>query len=219
MAPDPSVPWPRVVDFIKQHTHDMRNVLNGLELEAALLKGTVTDSKALESVARMRNQIRKAAANLRELSLKLVNTEPQCAPLLACDLFLIWQDQAKALDLHDRVVWKASLGTERVNLDAAGVAGALQELLVNAKQFEDGGTLNAIAEARGSDVVFELHESKSAPVDPSKWGSTPLCTTQRGNYGLGLWKADRLVRGSGGEVKRNVLQDGTLVTQFSFVSE
>ena len=76
-----------------------------------------------------------------------------------------------------------------------------------------------MANLSGDRVAFELREPKSAPVDPSAWGRTPFVSTRRGAYGLGLWEADRLVRANGGEVTREVLSDGKLVTKLTFPIE
>ena len=73
-----------------------------------------------------------------------------------------------------------------------------------------------MAHLSGDQVAFELREPKSAPVDPSAWGRAPFVSTRRGAYGLGLWEADRLVRANGGEVSREVLSDGKLVTKLTF---
>lgn len=211
-----AVPWPRVAAFICQHTHDMRNHLNALDLEAALLRDLVTDARALESVDNMRAQIRVVATGLRELSLKMSEASPNRGVMLARDLLQIWQEQARALGMAERVAWNWQLGEERVDVDAAGVSKALRELLVNARQFGGDEKIVGAATVKDGWVAFELREEKSKAVDPADWGGNPLRTTRRGGYGLGLWEAERLVEASGGEVERLVRDGATVVTRFCF---
>lgn len=218
MENDPSVPYSRIAAFLRQHTHDVRNNLNGLDLEAALLADIVTDEEAREAVKRLRAQIREAASGLRALSTKLADPQPSRASISTQDLFLIWQDEATRLGLGT-IAWAAALGGERTNLDATAMAAVFRELLTNAKKFGDSQGLVAMANICGEQVVFELREPAKDVVKPSEWGSTPFVSTGRGSYGLGLWEADRLVRACGGEVTREVLSDGKLVTKLTFPLE
>src|SRR5687767_3011033 len=89
----PLVPWPRVTAFVRQHTHDVRNHLNGIDLEAALLRELITDPEALEGVARLRQQVRDTAAGLRALSNRLADPVPRPSAISATELFEIWQEQ------------------------------------------------------------------------------------------------------------------------------
>jgi len=215
---EPSLTWPGVSSFVNQLTHDIRNDLNTLELEFSLLASTLSDPKTAQSVARLREHIRNSAAKLRELSVKLADLKPNRTPLLAKDLHLIWQEQGAALDCNVDWNWDEALGTIRINIDVASVAKALNELLLNAKQFGDGSKLEGRARVAEGKVIFELCERKATPVDPTEWGFSPFCSTKRGGYGLGLWESDRLVRANGGEIERR-LEDGKLITRFKFVPE
>jgi hypothetical protein len=207
-----------VAAFFRQHTHDVRNHLNALDLQAALLTELVTEPEAAENVSRIRGQIRTLASNLRTLSAKFADPQGHRSPIAARELFLIWQDQASCVGL-DGVAWTNSLGEESVNVDTLGVADVFKELLENAKQFGGGTGLVGIASVEGDKVAFELREPKSEPVDPASWGSFPFASTKRGGYGLGLWQADRVVSASGGTVCRQFLPDGKLVTKLAFPKE
>lgn len=214
METEPLLPWHLVAGFINQLTHDMRNELNSLALGVDLLSSGLNDPTTLETTGRLRDQVLNAGARLRELSVKLAEPKPNRAELPAYDLFQIWQDQGSKLNIN--ASWDHTLGAEKVNVDVNGVAKALGELLNNAKLFGNGHGMIALAGARDGQVVFELHETKPARVDPATWGETPFHSTKRGHYGLGLWEADRLVRASGGQIEREGLPDGRLVTKFKF---
>jgi len=217
MPSESSLPWPRVAGFVNQLTHDLRNDINSLALGLDLLKSSLADPESLESAARLNDHIRTAGARLREISARIADPKPNSAKISAHDLFLIWQDQAFQLGIN--AAWSHTLGTEQLTIDVAGVSRALAELLVNARQFGDGLGLIAAAGIFGKEVVFELQEPKPNPLDPTEWGVAPFQSTQRAHYGLGLWESDRLVRASGGEIKRQWLATGKLVTKFKFPSE
>jgi len=215
MTKFPDVAWVRVGGFVRQHTHDLRNELNGLDLEAALLADIVTDPEARASVDRMRVEIRKIAANLRTLSTRFAEVRPSRMVIPARELFLIWQDQLTALEGLE-VDWIDQLGEEQVNVDPTTVAQALREILVNAHAFRVGGKLRAVAQGNGS-LVFELHEPKTDTIDPARWGRSPLDSTRHGCYGLGLCTVLQTIEANEGSVSwRFAAEEKSLVTTVTF---
>jgi hypothetical protein len=197
----PDVAWNRIAGFVRQHTHDLRNELNGIDLETALLADLVDDGEARESVARIRAEIRQMAAGLRQLSAKFA--EPKMTPMriAAQELFLIWQDQLVGLPGLE-IAWDGRLGGEEVEVDPGAFAMAFRELLVNAHAFAPPTRSRLRAGARGADgVTFELHEPKSEAVDPADWGRTPLVSTRRGGYGLGLCVLCQTLEANGSTVR------------------
>lgn len=198
------VPWPNVAAFVRQHTHDIRNHLNGIDLEAALLRELVTDPEALQGVARLRQQVRDIASDLRGLSNQLNEPSPRPTPIAAAELFEIWQEQVAALrEPPCDVKWESALGERCVHVDAALFTGALLELVRNAFHFyEAPGTLTCAGTLRGQKVEFGVREGKSVSPDFAQWGRTPLQTTRRGALGLGLWNVHRIVYASDGEIER-----------------
>jgi len=219
MTTNPDVSWTHLSGFVRQHTHDLRNELNGLDLEAALLADMVTDSESRETVARMRAEIRKVAADLRALSAKFANNQPTLLRLKAQELYLIWQDQWKELNNGLQIEWQSKLGEEHVEVDPNALAQAFRELLVNASSHSavTGATLRATAAHDESEIVFELSEPKTQTVDPARWGKNAFVTTRRGSYGLGLCSLLRAVESCGGTVCwRFEEAERTLVTRIAF---
>jgi hypothetical protein len=204
-APDLSLP--RLAQFIRQHTHDVCNDLNGIDLEATLLAELAPGGEARESVSRIHGQIRRLAADLRALSAKFNEPKPVRALYAARELFLIWQDQAAALVPAPAVQWSEALGTEQANVDAAALADVFRELLANAQASGTGAPLLAASRAEDGRIIFELREPKAAPVEFADWGCAPFASVRHGHYGLGLWNAQRTITASGGEVRRRFAQD------------
>jgi hypothetical protein len=202
MHAPPDLSWSHLATFIRQHTHDVRNDLNGLDLEAALLADLVPSGEATETVARMRTQVRGLAANLRGLAAKFTDPHPTLALYSARELFLIWQDQIAALAPAPAVRWSHALGAQQVNVDAAELANVFRELLANAQSFGTGAPVLASARMEGRQIAFELREPKDAPVETASWGRAPFAAMRHGHYGLGLWEAQRTIAANGGEVRR-----------------
>lgn len=197
----PELSWPLIAGFVRQHTHDVRNDLNGLDLEAALLRELVSDAEAKASVDRLRRQIRDLAMNLRGLSAKFAEPQGVQSPVAARDLFLIWQDQVAKVDPVPTVDWQDGVGEARVKVDIECMARTFAELLKNAVNFGDGSPLKAEATLVNGEIVFRLTETKKKAVDPVSWGNQPLQSTRHGSYGLGLWEARRGVCASGGRIE------------------
>jgi len=215
MDHDPQIPWTQLAAFVRQHTHDVRNHLNGLDLEAALLAELVEGGEAKASVDRLRRQIRTCANQLRALSSKFSEPPTGRAAVPASMLMLVWQDQAAALEPKPEVAWAEDVGDAKVTVDPESLAQTFRELLVNATSFGSGKPLQAKAEVTDGHVQFTLSEPKDAPVDPSQW--TPLKSTRRGGYGLGLWNADRRIEASHGHIERRYDSSaGQLVTTITF---
>ncbi|MEO6786409.1 MAG: hypothetical protein ABI318_09780 [Chthoniobacteraceae bacterium] len=212
MAAESDIPWARFAAFVRQHTHDVRNGLNSLDLETALLHELVAEGEGRDCAERLREQVRTLGAQMRELSALFQNPEPNSAPLTASDLFLIWKEQHAGLPKPLEVQWVDELGAEQADVDAGMMATVFRELLANAAAFSEGGTATASARREGDEVIFELREPKTGVLDPSAWG-TPLATTRRGGYGLGLWSAHRLLDANHARlVRRHVPNEGALIT-------
>lgn len=201
----PLVPWSRVTAFVRQHTHDVRNHLNGIDLEAALLRELITDPEALEGVARLRQQVRDTAAGLRALSNRLADPVPRPSSIIAAELFEIWQEQCAAIrDPPSVIHWESTLNGEPLHLDATLVTGALLELVQNAYHFHEvSRSITCYGGGRDTAVEFVVREGKSAAPDFSRWGHAPLESTRRGAMGLGLWTVHRVIAASGGQIERH----------------
>ena len=196
MSCEPNLTWPLLAAFIRQHTHDVRNHLSSLDLESALLTELVPPGEAMESVGRIRQQIRGLAAELRALSARFAEPVVRPSPLRASELMAIWKDQADGLSVE----WDDRFQGEEVSVDASAIAPAFEEFLKNARIFSPKATLRATGYTENKSAIFRLHEPKSEPVDPALWGLTPFLTTRHKGLGLGLFGAHRVVTAHGGKL-------------------
>jgi light-regulated signal transduction histidine kinase (bacteriophytochrome) len=195
-----AIPWTRIAAFVRQHTHDVRNGLNSLDLETELLTELVTDTEANASVGRVRKQLRGIAQQLRGLSMLFQEPLPTIAKIPARVLMNIWREKLKALPNAPEVHWVDELGDAPVEVetDVEMMASVFRELLSNAVMYSPGEALTISVRCTAGIVVFEQREPKPASVatDPSTWGQ-PLATTRRDHYGMGLWMARRQMESCG----------------------
>ncbi len=217
MHSTPDLSWSHLATFIRHYTHDLRNNLNGIDLEAALLADLAPSVEARESVSRLRGQIRRLALDLRTLDAKFSDLQPTRMPYDVRELFLIWGDQVAALNPAPIVRWSDTLGTEQINVDASALANVLRQLLANAQSFGIGEPLLADGRVEEKHVIFELREPKDASLETASWGRAPFTSMRHGHYGLGLWEAQRTITANGGEVERRFAQDTMeLITTLRF---
>ncbi len=217
MCADAEFGWPEVAAFVRQLTHDVRNQLNGLELEGALIADSLTTPESIESLARIREQLHQVAVNLRALSAKFADPSPALSPISAVELFLIFQEQAANVESLPPIDWSHSLKRERINVDASELAAVAKELLANARDYSTGGRLTVRASAGGATVIYEFHEPKSASVETERWGRAPFQSSRRDRYGLGLWEARRLVEANRGNITHEYQSEAKrLLTRLSF---
>lgn len=215
----PDVPWSRIAAFVRQHTHDLRNELNGLDLEAALLADIVTDPEAQESVTRLRGEVRKVAAGLRALSAKFAEARVSPVRLAAREVLLIWKDQAAEVigESTLQLAWDDRLDAEEVNVDPSSLTAILEEILSNAIAFPATGPVRITAAPENGSVVFAFLEPKSTEIDTTAWGELPLVSSRRGGYGLGLCALKQIVTANGGKVTWSFSPaESALITQVSF---
>ena len=71
-----SVPLPRVAGFIRQVTHDVRNGLNSMDLQAAYLAELITQPEAVEELRRLRGLIHSTARQLQSVSANFWTATP-----------------------------------------------------------------------------------------------------------------------------------------------
>jgi len=199
MEPTPDLRW--LAGFMRQHTHDIRNDLTGLDLEAAVLAEMVKDPDSLDALSRIRSQIREISHHLRSLSARFEVSQPLRIAISAQELFWIFQDQAASQKGAGRIEWKDDLGGAAlsVKVDPNAIADVAKELFANAYHYGAGEPLRITAQPAGGTAVFRFSQTQASRIEGvEKWGALPLPSTRRGGYGLGLWAIHRAVAANEG---------------------
>jgi len=198
------VPFQRISAFVRQVTHDVRNSLNAMDLQAAYVQELVEDPEASEEVKRLRAQIHQSAKTLQALSANFWMAQPSLVSYSAKIFVEDFRDRLgkKLAEESGRVDWHCELGEEMISIDIEMIFAALSEIFVNAIQFaEAGGKVFVRTFAEDEHVIIDISEPcASAPSSPEMWGMEPFVTTRRGAYGLGVFRARMILSAHHGEL-------------------
>jgi signal transduction histidine kinase len=209
------IPYARIAAFVRQVTHDVRNNLNSLDLQAAYATELITDPEAAAEVKRLRAIIQTSARQLQALSSNFQNSTPHLVTYQASILIEDLRDRlAKTFpESAPDVLWKVELGEEQVEVDVEMFFGALTELFRNAFQFRgNGAKIEVYVGTEEGQFVVEICERKPAPATPPEhWGEEPFVSSRRSGYGLGLFRVRRSVAAHRGSLSFSYDSSRTLL--------
>lgn len=200
-----TVPFPRVTGLVRQLTHDVRNGLNNVDLQAAFLQEIVSDPQAVPEIKRLRGMVTEAARMLQAMSARFWLPEPTFVNYSASILVEDFRSRlAKLMPEEARqLTWNVKLGDESVSVDIELFFRGLTEFFKNAFHFREGQRpieVNVFADQ--GNFVIELVESKaSIASSPEGWGIEPLISTRRGGFGMGLFHARQVLAVHSAEVE------------------
>lgn len=216
------VPMGRVASFIRQLTHDVRNGLSGIDLEAAFIAEISTDPEVSEEIRKLREMVNSSANMLRELSQHFQPVTLHEIPWRARVFLKELKSRIGAAFPEEKNInfeWVLSSETGSIFIDLEQMIAAFLHGVRNAVQFRrDEEPIKIIATMLGDgSFVLDIleHKPEINPEFPVElWGTKPLSSTRSGGYGLGLWKMQEIVLAHGGEVERRS-RDGMLRTRIT----
>jgi signal transduction histidine kinase len=195
-AENPPIPFSRVTALVRQLTHDARNGLNNIDLQAAFLQEIAADPKVVPEIKRLRGMVTEAARMLQGFSAMFWLANPHVVTYSAAIFIEDFQSRlVKALPEQAAAAhWTVKLGKEQISIDLEMFFRALLELFKNAFQFREGERpIEASVGPEGDRLMIRLVESKAAvPSPPETWGLEPLVSTRRNGFGMGLFHARRI---------------------------
>ncbi len=214
--PNPSIPLDRVSRFVRQLTHDVRNGLSAIDLEAAFIAELVSDPEASEEIRKLRGMVASNAKMLRELSQNFQPITLHEMPWMAATFFdELHARLAKQFSGENRLEVESRLGPEQAEIDLEQMVVAMTAIVTNAFQLrQDGEPLRLSGKIEEGNFVMELREPKTVlnGIPPEEWGLEPLNGSRPGGYGLGLYRARRIIEAHGGMVERRH-EGGELITR------
>ncbi len=201
----PTVPWPDLVKFVRQLSHDIRNNLNAVELQSAYLAELAEEGEIKTEIQRLRQMISEVGANLQRVTAGLSQTKPTPISYKAAD-FVEDLKQKVAKDLPDHaanVNWEVQDMDATLEIDPQLAHQALLELFTNAFQHERNvQSITAKASINKNRFVFELHEPKARfELSTDNWGRQPLRNASQGHYALGLNRTRWILEAHGGDLR------------------
>jgi signal transduction histidine kinase len=199
-----AVPLPRVVNFVRQVTHDVRNGLNAIDLQAAFIAEIAGGGEVEVELGKLRRMVTHVTKDMQELSGRFGEVRP-VVMMYPVPEFLQGLKETVEVEFDNqakRIVWELKVGDEEMEMDYNLLTVALIELIRNAIYFREGDqAIHFTTWNEGASVVFEVRQTKAQPVvDSDQWGRAPLVSGRRGGYGLGLFYVRRLLDTLGGEL-------------------
>src|SRR5438876_1010631 len=115
----PSVPWPDMVNFVRQLSHDIRNNLNAVELQSAYLAELTEEAEIKNEIQRLREMVSGIGISLQRLTTSLSQANPNLISYRAAD-FVDDLKQKVEKDFADnatKVTWDAQLKDAILQID------------------------------------------------------------------------------------------------------
>jgi nitrogen fixation/metabolism regulation signal transduction histidine kinase len=200
------VPLDRVATFVRQVTHDIRNNLNSLDLQSAFVAEIVEDPEAVEEVRRIRAIVQQSAKALQALSANFWSAQP--SPITYSAGIFVEDLRDRLVKQHPdqapQVQWTVEIDeAASIAIDIEMIFAAIAEVFKNSFQFREAGQpISARAFIEDGQFVLEVREAKTSVASaPEGWGREPFVSSRRGGYGLGLFRARRLLGLHGGRLE------------------
>jgi signal transduction histidine kinase len=143
-----------VAVVIKRHVHDVRNALNGMELELTLLSEGAPESTAREAVKRLREAGGEIGRLMQGLSSKY-GMESPCI-ITAVQIAEQWNLDARQVVFGAPVQWNIQLGSENVCVEAGLVRSLLKDALEMAARIGGRRSLQVNCRCEGGRICFEI---------------------------------------------------------------
>ena len=144
--------------LVKRHSHDARNILNGMELEMTLLEENNPTPATREAIERLR----EGSVELNRLVQGLLAAYSLESPtsLPAIHVAELWQADARRTASGATLNWTMRLGSESVSGEAGLLRCVLKEVLALAIRFAGKRSLQIDCRCEGGRVIFEITTSE-----------------------------------------------------------
>jgi len=140
--------------LVRRHTHDLRNFLNGMELELALFAETDDETERSEALKRIRREMKLAEAMLRSFGAKfIVETKSQVS---VADVAEQWMSDARRLLPECSIDWDIKAGDALLHVEAALLRSLLGDLLILSARKCPRQLLEAGCALAGERMVFSI---------------------------------------------------------------
>jgi len=196
---------PRLVNFVRQVTHDVRNGLNAIDLQAAFAVELAGEGEVGEELAKLRRMVTHVTGDMQKLSSRFGELRPVLMEYPVPEFLQGLKEvvEAEFENQAKRIVWEVKVGDEEMEMDYTLLLNVLMELTRNAIFFREGDqAIHLTAFNEGENVVFEIRQSRTKPeTNPEEWGRELLKSGRRGGYGLGLFYVRRVLDTLGGRLE------------------
>ena len=157
---------------VRRHAHDLRNMINCMDLEITCLLEEPEPSAAATHAAlrQMRDQLALTERTIFSLSVRF--REPSLHPAAAADIFYNWKQQVHKLGQSGRFHWPEPVCTAAITVDFTAIIAVLVEICLYVKAPAGTPPATAALETGEDGVVYSVHEPAADmrfPLDAQQW--------------------------------------------------
>ena len=140
--------------LVKRHTHDLRNILNGIEMELMLLAETADENEKAAAVKRVRREMRTADVTIRSFAAKFLSETK--TSVCVSDIAEQWVSDARILLPDHAITWDISTGEALIDVHVGLLRSVLNDMLVLACRNTSQPAVRAGCRCDDEQAVFEV---------------------------------------------------------------
>lgn len=153
MSP-PLYPLSDVATITKRHVHDVRNALNGMELELTLLEGSARDGDTREAINRLRQAVSETGRLMQRMASRYATQD--ASTVSALQISEQWRIDARYVVPEAPLEWKIDLSTESVCVEPGLIRSLLCDMLQTAVSIAGRKMLHVTCRSEGGRLAFEI---------------------------------------------------------------
>jgi signal transduction histidine kinase len=157
----PSYALSDIARVVKRHAHDVRNALNGMELELALLDEGTDDLSARAAIKRLRDAGAGIGRLIQALSSKY-GLESSC-PIPAVQLAERWSAGSRQYAVEIPIAWTISLDRESLYAEPGLIRSLLEDLLDMAIRLNRKKPLHVHCHSKEGRALYEISAPDGQP--------------------------------------------------------
>lgn len=146
--------------MVKRHSHDLRNALNGIELELMVLEGEATDAATRKAIERLRDSGAEMSRLIQGLSSKYSLEGAGSVP--AIQLAELWNADARSVAAGVELEWNIRLSCECIVVEVGLARTLLKDVLELAVRIGGKRPLQIECHSEGGCVLFSIAAASGA---------------------------------------------------------
>lgn len=201
-----AVSFETIAGFLRLLSHDVRNDLNAVDLLTAYIQDISGAEPIRGELDQLRTAIRYGSERMHRLSraFDIPRIEAIEIPVHVLIEDLRSRMMASKPEADARLLWNVEDENANIYVDPTLALEVFCELTDNALAFSTHESSVSVRVFRNEGDVFSwcfeqgMHE---APLHPDQWGRVPFLSARRGHYGLGLFRARRIIEAHKGSIE------------------
>jgi signal transduction histidine kinase len=205
-APRVAVSFETIAGFLRLLSHDVRNDLNAVDLLTAYIQDISGAEPIRGELDQLRTAIRYGSERMHRLSraFEMPRIEAIEIPVHVLIEDLRSRMLSSKPEAEPRLLWNVEDEDANIYVDPTLALEVFFELTDNALAFSTHDSSVSVGVFRDESDDFKWcfeQGMKDPPSHPDQWGRVPFLSARRGHYGLGLFRARRIVDAHKGAIE------------------